>query len=54
MMATENPCGTHTASVVDRDGGTLGVGDVLIEVEWERILDDVSIASVTVQPRGDC
>lgn len=37
-------CGTHTAAVVDRDGATVAVLDPLTEVQWSRLLDDVSTA----------
>lgn len=47
-------CGTHTARIVDRDGGVVTDADVLTEVEWTRVLDDVSTARVVIQPDGDC
>lgn len=47
-------CGTHTAEIVDRDGGTVSGADVLTEVEWSRLLDDTSTARVVISPDGNC
>lgn len=47
-------CGTHTARIIDRDGTVITDVDVLLEVEWERVLDDISTARVLVQPGADC
>ncbi|WP_371798969.1 hypothetical protein OG963_14095 [Streptomyces sp. NBC_01707] len=47
-------CGRHTARIVDRDGAVVANADVLLEVEWQRTLDDVSEARIVVQPDGDC
>ncbi|MEU8870429.1 hypothetical protein AB0D24_04550 [Streptomyces javensis] len=47
-------CGTHTARIVDRDGAVITDANTLMSVEWTRVLDDVSTATVVVQPEGDC
>ncbi|MFC7791433.1 hypothetical protein [Streptomyces cinereoruber] len=47
-------CGSHTARIVDRGGAVVAQADVLIEVEWQRVLDDISEARVLIQPDGDC
>ncbi|GGZ23204.1 hypothetical protein GCM10010387_15390 [Streptomyces inusitatus] len=47
-------CGSHTARIIDRDGGTVSQADILVEVEWSRLLDDTSTARILVQPEGDC
>jgi hypothetical protein len=47
-------CGTHTAAVLDRNGATVAVAEVLTEVEWSRVLDGVSTARALIQPDGDC
>lgn len=48
-------CGTHTARIVDRrTGATVSVAEVLVEVEWTRVLDDVSTARVVIHPDRDC
>jgi hypothetical protein len=47
-------CGTHVARFIDRDGAVVAAADVLLEVEWSRVLDDISEARVLVQPDGDC
>ncbi|MEH0579140.1 hypothetical protein QBA54_32735 [Streptomyces sp. B21-108] len=47
-------CGTHTAAIVDRDGAIVTQADVLLQVEWSRLLDEVSTARVLIQPDGDC
>ncbi|MFI0827306.1 hypothetical protein ACH4Q7_22940 [Streptomyces roseolus] len=47
-------CGTHTARIVDRDGAVVAQADTLLEVEWQRVLDDISEARVLIQPDGDC
>ncbi|WP_037824929.1 hypothetical protein [Streptomyces sp. NRRL B-1347] len=47
-------CGTHSCRIVDRDGATVSNADVLTSVEWSRVLDDTSAASVVVSPEGDC
>ncbi|WP_433341749.1 hypothetical protein [Streptomyces sp. CA-253872] len=39
---------------MDRDGATVTEADVLLEVEWARVLDDTSTARILVQPDGDC
>lgn len=47
-------CASHRARIVDRDGATVTEADVLLEVEWARVLDDTSTARILVQPDGDC
>lgn len=47
-------CGSHVARIVDRDGAIITEANVLTEVEWNRVLDDVSTARVVVHPDGDC
>jgi hypothetical protein len=47
-------CGVHSAFIVDRDGAVVSNADVLISVEWNRVLDDVSTAHVVINPDGDC
>lgn len=47
-------CGSHQVRVVDRGGGIVATGSVLTEVEWSRVLDDVSTARVVINPDGDC
>ncbi|MET9462552.1 hypothetical protein ABZY05_47415 [Streptomyces canus] len=47
-------CGVHSAFIVDRDGAVVSNADVLISVEWNRVLDDVSTAHVIINPDGDC
>ena len=47
-------CGTHAFSVSDRDGGIVvgGSTGTLLEVEWNRVLDDASTARVTIGVTG--
>lgn len=47
-------CGIHQARVIDRDGATVVEPEVLGEVEWTRVLDDVSTARATMLAGGDC
>lgn len=47
-------CGHHSAAIYDRDGALVAQADTLLEVEWYRVLDDVSSARILVQPTGDC
>lgn len=47
-------CGTHTAQILDRDGAVVADAHVLIQVEWTRVLDDSSTATLVIQPDGDC
>lgn len=47
-------CGTHSALITDRDGSVVTPVQVLTEVEWNRLLDDVSTARIVVTPDGDC
>ncbi|MFG2404287.1 hypothetical protein ACGFR8_08085 [Streptomyces brevispora] len=46
--------GSHTARIIDRDGAVVANASVLLEVEWNRVLDDISTARILVQPDGDC
>jgi hypothetical protein len=39
---------------VDRNGALIAEADVLLNVEWNRVLDDTSTASVLIQPEGNC
>lgn len=47
-------CGTHTATILDRNGATVSTAEVLTEVEWSRVLDGTSAARALIQPDGDC
>jgi hypothetical protein len=47
-------CASHAFSVTDRSGIRVIASGVLTEVEWHRVLDDVSTARVTVQGGVDC
>lgn len=47
-------CGSHSAVVLDRNGATLAVADVLTECEWNRVLDGTSSARALIQPDSDC
>ncbi|GAA2945943.1 MULTISPECIES: hypothetical protein [Streptomyces] len=47
-------CSSHQAAIIDRDGAVVATADVLLSVEWARVLDDVSEAQVVIQPDGDC
>lgn len=47
-------CGSHSAVVLDRGGATVATVDVLVEVEWNRVLDGISTARAVIQPDGDC
>lgn len=47
-------CGVHSAFIADRDGAVVSHADVLVSVEWSRVLDDVSTAHVVIVPDGDC
>ncbi|MFI2434621.1 hypothetical protein [Streptomyces sp. NPDC018693] len=47
-------CGTHTATILDRNGATVTTAQVLTEVEWNRVLDGTSSARALIQPDGDC
>jgi hypothetical protein len=47
-------CGTNTARIVDRTGGTIAEAEVLTEIEWTRALDETSTARVVINPQGDC
>ncbi|MFD4314977.1 hypothetical protein [Streptomyces sp. NPDC058548] len=47
-------CGTHSARIVDRGGAVVAQADVLLEVEWTRVLDDISEARVLIQAGEDC
>ncbi|MDT0484631.1 hypothetical protein [Streptomyces doebereineriae] len=47
-------CGSHTATILDRNGATVTTAEVLTEVEWSRVLDGTSSARALIQPDGDC
>lgn len=47
-------CGTGSARIVDRTGGTIAEANVLTELEWSRALDETSSARVVINPEGDC
>lgn len=47
-------CGSHTAKIFDRSGALVSEADVLTEVEWTRLLDDVSTARIVVTPDDGC
>lgn len=47
-------CGTHTASVFDRDGAKLMDLDDIMEIEYTRKLDTMSDAHVIVGRNGSC
>ncbi|MER5904326.1 hypothetical protein ABT150_30200 [Streptomyces mirabilis] len=47
-------CGSHSATILDRNGATVTVAQVLTEVEWNRVLDGTSSARALIQPDGDC
>lgn len=47
-------CGVHQAVIADRSGAILTPAQTLTQVEWNRVLDDVSTARVTIRPDGDC
>lgn len=47
-------CGTHTADIFDRYGALVAHCNDLTAVVWNRSLNDVSSAQVTVSPSGDC
>lgn len=47
-------CGSHTAVIVDRGGATIAAANVLVDVEWNRLLDDTSTANITINPDGNC
>lgn len=54
-MAAPLGCGNHQARIFDRITGALVTdADTLLEVEWNRVLDDYSDARIIVQPDGDC
>lgn len=45
-------CASHSYSITDRDGGTVTASGVLTSVEYNRVLDDVSTAQVTIGVSG--
>ncbi|MDP4512059.1 hypothetical protein [Nonomuraea turcica] len=47
-------CGSHTAQILDRDGAVVAGADMLVEVEWNRVLDNTSTARAVIAPGGDC
>ncbi|MGW1711013.1 hypothetical protein ACWCP8_37540 [Streptomyces sp. NPDC002206] len=47
-------CGSHVTRIIDRGGAVVANADVLLTVEWSRVLDDISTVRILVQPDGDC
>lgn len=47
-------CSSHTYVVRDRSGARVSAAGVLTQVEWNRVLDDVSTARVVVAGGADC
>lgn len=48
-------CGSHSYSIVDRDGGFVTASGVLTDVQYTRVLNDTSTAQVTIGVSGrDC
>lgn len=47
-------CASHSYVVRDRSGGRVSAAGVLTDVEWHRVLDDVSTARVSVAGGLDC
>lgn len=47
-------CSGHTAAVLDRYGAVVCSADVLVRVEWSRLLDETASATVEIVPQGDC
>ncbi|MFJ8852377.1 hypothetical protein [Streptomyces sp. NPDC102437] len=47
-------CASHTAQIIDRDGAAVAGTDVLVSVEWSRVLDDLSEAKAVIAPDADC
>ncbi|WP_326768682.1 hypothetical protein OG978_32830 [Streptomyces sp. NBC_01591] len=47
-------CASHTAQITDRDGSIVAGTDILLSVEWSRVLDDISEAQVVVAPDAEC
>lgn len=45
---------TYAARVVDRQGSVVADVDILTDVEWTRLINDTSTATVTATPDGDC
>jgi hypothetical protein len=44
----------YTAYIADRGGAILTQGQTLTRVQWTRVLNDASTASVTIEPDVDC
>ncbi|MFJ2882488.1 hypothetical protein ACIQGT_13780 [Streptomyces sp. NPDC093108] len=47
-------CASHTVQIIDRDGAAVAGTDVLVSVEWSRVLDDLSEAKAVIAPDADC
>lgn len=47
-------CSNHTAAILDRDGAVVCPADALVEVEWNRVLNETATARAVIVPRGDC
>src|SRR4030095_4025788 len=45
-------CATHTYTITDRDGGTVATSGLLTSVAYNRVLNDVSTASVVIGVSG--
>ena len=48
-------CATHSYTITDRDGGNVNSSGILTAVTWNRVLNEVSSASVIIGVSGlDC
>jgi len=47
-------CGSHVARIIRSTGGVVSAAQTLMEVEWNRTLNDVSTARVLIAPEGNC
>ena len=47
-------CGTNQVTILDRSGEIVTPAETLVYVEWHRVLDDTSTATIRIQPEGDC
>lgn len=53
-MSEQLGCASHTASILDRSGAVVCSADVLVEVEWGRLLDETATARAVIVPSRDC
>ncbi|MEU2264916.1 hypothetical protein ABZ568_00380 [Streptomyces olindensis] len=53
-MADLGCAAEYTAHITDRGGQILAQAQVIRSLQWARILNDASTASVTIEPDGDC